>query len=195
VLKGLFRCHQDRVSIALGDREFPTPFGTSNAPPPFATATFGETAGRTLLPERSSNGNGTRTTRYRIAERLAVGPCVNVLGGVGEKCESIAPLVESTRRDARSCSLQRMLGDVERRSERVSLGVERDDLLCPERVQAVCVTRLIAKLDLESVVGENLDHCADLPGDETQLGQVADESHGVEQMNVGSSRHSEVSIG
>ena len=43
-----------------------------------------------MLPERSSNGNGTKTTLYRIAERLAVGGCVDVLGGVGEKRKSIA---------------------------------------------------------------------------------------------------------
>lgn len=87
------------------------------------------------------------------------------------------------------------LSDFVRRSERVSPGVKRDNLMCPERVETVRVTRLVAKLDLESVVGENLDHSANLTGDETQLGQVADESHGVEQMDAGSSRHIEVSNG
>lgn len=71
----------------------------------------------------------------------------------------------------------------------MSLGVKRDNLMCPERVETVCVAGLVAELDLESVVGENLDHSANLTGDETQLGQVADECHGVEQMDVGSSRH------
>ena len=87
------------------------------------------------------------------------------------------------------------LGDFERRSERVSLGVERDNLMCPQRVKAVCITGLVAELDLENVVGENLDDCANLPGNKTQLWQVANESHGVEQMDVGSSGHIEVSIG
>ena len=77
----------------------------------------------------------------------------------------------------------------------MSLGVERDNLMCPERVETVCITRLITELDLECVVGENLDDCANLTGDEAKLGQVADESHGIEQMNVGSSRHIEVSVG
>ena len=87
------------------------------------------------------------------------------------------------------------LGDFERRSERVSFGVERDNLMCPQRVETVCITRLVTKLDLESVVGENLDDCANLAGNEAQLGQVADESHGVEQMDVRSSSHIEVSNG
>ena len=76
----------------------------------------------------------------------------------------------------------------------MSLGVERDNLMRSERVEAVCITRLVTELDLESVVGENLDDCANLTGNEAQLGQVADESHGVEQMDV-RSRHIEVSNG
>ena len=64
----------------------------------------------------------------------------------------------------------------------------------PERVETVCITRLVTELDLESVVGENLDDCPNLTGNETQLGQVADESNGVEQMNVRSG-HIEVSNG
>ena len=88
-----------------------------------------------------------------------------------------------------------MLGDFERRSERASLGVERDNLRRPKCVEAVCITRLVTELDLESVVGKNLDHCANLTGDEAQFGQVADESHGVEQMDGRSSRHIEVSNG
>jgi hypothetical protein len=48
------------------------------------------TAGLTLLPERSSNGDGTRTPLYRIAEWLAIGGCVDILGRIGEKRESIA---------------------------------------------------------------------------------------------------------
>jgi len=95
----------------------------------------------------------------------------------------------------RQATFKVRLGDFERRSERVSLGVERDNLMCSERVQTVCIAGLVAKLDLESVVGKNLDHSANLTGDEAQLGQVADESHGVEQMDVGSSGHIEVSIG
>lgn len=65
----------------------------------------------------------------------------------------------------------------------------------PQRVEPVCIARLVAELDLESIVRENLDNCTDLTGDKAHLGQIADESHGVEQMDVRSSRHIEALIG
>lgn len=98
-----------------------------------------------------------------------------------------------TKPDAGHLSLG--LADFERRSERVPLGVKPDYLMRPKRVKTVCITGPVTELDLESVVAENLDHCANLTGDEVQLGQVANDSHGVEQMDVGSGRHIEVSIG
>lgn len=52
-------------------------------------ASVRQTAGLTSLPERSSNGNGTRTTLYRIVEWLTVRGGVNVLGRVSEKGKSI----------------------------------------------------------------------------------------------------------
>lgn len=87
------------------------------------------------------------------------------------------------------------LGDFERRSEWMSLGVQRDELIGSERVQTVCVAGLVHELDLESVVGKNLDNGANLTGNKIQLGQVADECHGIEQTDVGCSRHVEVSTG
>src|ERR1019366_4439491 len=54
------------------------------------TASVRQTAGLTLLPKRSSNGNGTRMTLYRIAEGFAVGDGVDVLRRVGEKREGVA---------------------------------------------------------------------------------------------------------
>ena len=77
----------------------------------------------------------------------------------------------------------------------MSLGMQRDELIGSERVQTVCVAGLIHELDLECVVGKNLDHGTNLAGNKAHLGQVADECHGIEQMNVGCSRHVEVSIG
>ena len=41
-------------------------------------------------PERSSNGNGTRTTLNRIAERFPVLHGVNVLGRIGEERKGVA---------------------------------------------------------------------------------------------------------
>ena len=73
--------------------------------------------------------------------------------------------------------------------------VERDHLLRPERVQAVGVAGLITELDLESILGKNLNDRTDLASDQAQLGQVADESYGIEKMDVRSGRHIEVSIG
>lgn len=75
-------------------------------------------------------------------------------------------------------------GDFERRSERAALGLERDKLIRPERVEAVGVTGFINKLDLEGVVGKHLDHRADLAGDQAQFRHVADKRHGVEQVNL-----------
>ena len=64
------------------------------------------------------------------------------------------------------------------------LGVERDNLMCPERVQAVGVAGLVTELDLESVLGKNLNDSTNLASDKTQLGQIADECNGVEKMDV-----------
>ena len=77
----------------------------------------------------------------------------------------------------------------------MSLGMQRDELIGSERMQTICAAELVHELDLESVVGKNLNHCANLTGNKAQLGQVADERHSIEQMNVGCSRHIEVLIG
>ena len=61
---------------------------------------------------------------------------------------------------------------------------ECDKLIGPERVEAVGVAGLVTKLDLEGSVGEHLNHRANLTGNQTQLGQVADKRHGVEQLDV-----------
>ncbi len=67
--------------------------------------------------------------------------------------------------------------------------------MCPQRVETVGGAGLVAKLDLKCVVGKHLDYCTNLPRNEAQLGQVADERHGIKQMDVGISRHIEVSNG
>src|SRR5262249_6370450 len=54
------------------------------------SASVRQTAGLTLLPVRSSKGNGTRITLWRIAEWYSVGVRINVLGGVGKKAEGVA---------------------------------------------------------------------------------------------------------
>ena len=54
------------------------------------------------------------------------------------------------------------LGGLERRSEWMPLGVQRDELIGSERMQTVGVTGSIHKLDLEGVIGEHLDHSAKL---------------------------------
>lgn len=75
------------------------------------------------------------------------------------------------------------------------LGVERDHLLRSERVQAIGAAGFIAELDLESVLGKNLNDSADLTSDKAQLRQVADESNGIEKMDERSGRHIELSTG
>ena len=73
--------------------------------------------------------------------------------------------------------------------------MERDELIRPERVEAVGVAGLVTKLDLEGVVRKHLNHRADFTGNQAQFGQVADERHGVEQVNLGAGRHNVGSIG
>ena len=87
------------------------------------------------------------------------------------------------------------LGDFERRSEWMSLGMQRDELIGSERVQTVCVAGLVHELDLECVARENLDDSANLSSNEPQFGKVADESNSVEQVDVRCGRHIEASDG
>jgi hypothetical protein len=50
-------------------------------------------------------------------------------------------------------------------------------------VQAIRVAGLIAELDLEGVVGKNLDDSTDLTRREPEFGQVRDESDRIEKLD------------
>ena len=74
-------------------------------------------------------------------------------------------------------------GGLERRSEWMSFGMQRNNLIGSKRVQTIGVTRRVHELNLERIGGENLDHRANLACNQAQLGQIANKSDSVEQMD------------
>jgi hypothetical protein len=96
------------------------------------------------------------------------------------------PLV-SRIRNARQAALSGVLSGC-------PLLLKGHDLISSERVQSIRAARFVHELDLERFGGENFDDSANLSGDKTQFGQIADQGDGVEQLDVRRGRHGESSI-
>ena len=63
------------------------------------------------------------------------------------------------------------------------LRMERNDLMRSKCMKAVCVTGLVAKLDLESIVRKNLDDSPNLTGRKPEIGHVGNEGYRVEKLD------------
>ena len=59
-----------------------------------------------------------------------------------------------------------------------------NDLVSAKRVKTVSVARLVAELDLESVLRKQLDDGPDLAGGKAKLGNVSNEGDRVEKADV-----------
>lgn len=66
----------------------------------------------------------------------------------------------------------------------MSLRVKRKELVRSQRVEAIGVAGLIAKLDLEGVIGENLDDRSNFSSGKPKLRHIGDERDSVEKLNL-----------
>jgi hypothetical protein len=63
--------------------------------------------------------------------------------------------------------------------------MQRKKLARSKRMQAIGVAGVVTKLDLICVVGEHLDDRADLARHKAKLRHIANQGHGIEELNGG----------
>ena len=63
----------------------------------------------------------------------------------------------------------------------MSQSVKCNDLVSAKRVKAISVARLVAELDLESILRKQLDDRSDFAGGKAKLGNVSNEGDRVEK--------------
>ena len=63
------------------------------------------------------------------------------------------------------------------------------ELVLSKRVKSISVAGLVAELDLEGVIREQLNHSADLARGKAKLRNVRNQGHGIEQLNLRASGH------
>ena len=71
----------------------------------------------------------------------------------------------------------------------MALSMESNKLVRTERMKAIRVSRLIAELDLEGILRQNLDDCTHLAGRKPKLWNIENQCHSVEKLDGRLGRH------